>query len=59
MSSARAAREAGDVLALELLDLRGGGLPERRVEGIAAVELGGVDQERVRAVAEAAVAARC
>ncbi len=34
-----AAREAGDVLALELLDLAGGGLLERGVEGVAAVEL--------------------
>ena len=40
-----AAREPGDVLALELLDLAGGGLLERRVQGVAAVELHRVDEE--------------
>ena len=41
-----AAGEPGDVLALELVDLAGGGLLEGGVEGVAPVELRGVHQER-------------
>ncbi len=49
-----AAGEAGDVFALELVDLPSGGLLERGVQGVAAVELHGVDEQADRPMAPGA-----
>ena len=46
-----AAGEPGDVLALELVDLASGGPLEGGVQGVAAVQLHGVDEEAHGAVA--------
>ena len=52
---ARAGALAGRELALELLDLRAGGVAEALVERVAGLDLAGVDQQRARAGKAAAL----